>query len=167
MESGARAPCLRALMPRRLLHRHPDLRRASGPASRFYPCHLCPSAAKEIGYQRSAVRVQSLPSLSVVPCGPPCFVPLCVLWASAVSLCARPRNIPMKSGRLFLSMPSSHLSPVAEEDEQILDADGAVAIEVGGTVIAVGARAPIPKQDEQILHANDTVAVKVAGDGGD
>ena len=84
---------------RRFCSFHPDLPQSktpsSGPASQFCPC---PSVAKEISYQRSAVRVRSLPSLSVAlrvslfvgPISVPISVHLCSSVASSSPRSLRP-----------------------------------------------------------------------------
>ena len=57
------------------------------------------------------------------------------------------------------------LPPIAQENQQILHADGAVAVEVGWAVLAITAWTPTAQKNEQISHANDAVAVEIAGYG--
>ena len=44
--------------------------------------------------------------------------------------------------------------PIGQEDKQIGEADGAIAVEIGRAVIAIGARAPVGQKDKQIRHTD-------------
>ena len=46
------------------------------------------------------------------------------------------------------------LPPIREEDEQIAHADGAVAVEIGWTIAAIEARPPIGQENEKIGHTD-------------
>ena len=57
-------------------------------------------------------------------------------------------------------LPStSFLSPVPQQDKQILHADDTVAVQIGKTIIAVSARSPGAEQDEEIGDAHRAVAI--------
>ena len=52
-------------------------------------------------------------------------------------------------------------SPGTQQEEQILHANVAAVVEVGGTIFLWRARPPRPQQEEQILHANVAAVVEV------
>ncbi len=59
-------------------------------------------------------------------------------------------------------MPSSGTgTPDAQQDEQILNANVAAAVEVGGAISLRRARPPDAQQDEQILNTNVVAAVEI------
>ena len=53
-------------------------------------------------------------------------------------------------------------APIAQQNGQVGRSDRTVAVQVGGAIIAVGARPPIVEQQGEIESADDTVAVQVA-----
>lgn len=54
-------------------------------------------------------------------------------------------------------------APIRQEDEQVIHIDHAVAVEVSGAVIRIGAFAPFGQHNKQILDIDDAVAVEVGG----
>ncbi len=62
--------------------------------------------------------------------------------------------------------PVDQLTPIHQENEQISRADGAVAVQIGWTVITIIARPPTGKEDQQIARADCSVTVNIAGDDG-
>ena len=64
--------------------------------------------------------------------------------------------------RLFLRMKNCFNSaPVAQQEEQIRDADGAIIVQIRRAVSFWRTRSPTPKKNEQVLHAHASVAVKI------
>ena len=55
--------------------------------------------------------------------------------------------------------------PGAQQEEQILNANVAAAVEVGGTITLLRTRPPGAQQEEKILHANVAAYVEIGGAG--
>ena len=57
--------------------------------------------------------------------------------------------------------------PVAQQNEKIARANGAIAVDIRIAIIAVGAAPPIGQEDQQVAGPNDLVTVEVAEDRDD
>ena len=68
--------------------------------------------------------------------------------------------------RFFLRMKTCLNSPpVAQQNEKIARADGAIAVEIGRTSLAHSARTPVGEQDEQVAGTDASVTVQITRGG--
>ncbi len=82
-----------------------------------------------------------------------------------LTCCAGQADTPIRRRSLRGQMPAGAdgSPPICKEDEQVRDADGAVLVQISGTVIAVDAWTPISEQNEEVAHADRAIAVDIAG----